>query len=1078
MIHAVRTVLVRSSTGVSIALLSFATAARADFDYLNFNSTAGLTLVGAASATGGVLRLVPASGTQSGGAWFATKQLVASGFETTFQFQLQSANGADGFAFVLQNTTGAWIGGNGCELGYHGLANSVAVEFDTYSNPGCSVANVNDPAGIHVSIHTLGIGANSVAESASIGSTLATPNFTDGGVHTARVRYAAGVLSVFVDNLAQPVVSAPLALDSLLALDVGRAWVGFTAATGGLAESHDVLSWSFDETVPTGGNLPPLAPTITEPGTAGQVLNAADVHMECAAFSDPDAGDEHFCTDWEIWTVSPSQRVWSTLCITGVERLHTHLGDGDFENSHAGRTELFPSTNYVLRVRHSDDSGDPLTRWSPWSQRNFSTGAVAQIFPLELDDISPTPPVTWRLAGTATPLVLPPAATPIRVFIESASGAPLFEIRGNDGLTNLHFDHPELAAHAAIRVRVVSGSSAYVMPESDLTFVDHHCEPHTLHLSSATFTPNGVAVFWINSAGASFVGNTTQTSPVFTTLLRAPNPAWSARQEGFKVEVVATGFQLPINIAFKPNAGPLSTDALLYVTELYGVIKVVRRNRTVGVYASGLLNFSPTGAFPGSGEQGLTGLVVDPATGDLIAGMLYAPLVNPANHYPKLVRFSSNDGGLTAATQSTILDMAGETQGQSHQISNLTLLPDGTLLCHMGDGFNSATAQNLSSFRGKILRLHLDGSPVTTNPFYNAGDGISARDYVFAYGVRNPFGGEYRAADGFQYCVENGPSVDRFAKIVSGRNYGWNGSDASMSNFALHNWNPATGPVNLAFIQPETFGGSGFPASSQGHAFVAESGPTYATGQNSQGKRVTEWILDANGALVAGPLPFLEYVGFQKATACGLEAGPDGLYMTDLYRDFGTNPVAAGANLLRIYYEAPADCNGNGIDDVCDLVHGMSADADLNGIPDECDCRGVNYCTAKTNSAGCVPQIAATGSASLGGLDDFVVSASNLLNQRQGLMLWGLTPTAVPFGGGTRCVAAPSVRMPQQSAGGSASGLDCTGAFTQPFSDAYMASQSLTAGMHVHFQFWSRDSGFAPPNSIGLTDALRVMLCP
>jgi glucose/arabinose dehydrogenase len=1078
MFNAPRASLVRRFSGLSFGVLALSTAARADFDFLNFNSTPGLALFGSAGATGGVLRLVPASGDQVGGAWFATKQLVSSGFETTFQFQLQSANGADGFAFVLQNSASNFLGATGCELGYHGLANSLAVEFDTYTNASCSVPNVNDPAGVHVSIHTLGTGANSVAESASIGSTLATPNFTDGGVHTARVRYSAGVLSVFVDNLAQPVVSAPLALGSLLSLDAGRAWVGFTAATGGLAESHDVLDWSFDETVPTGGNLSPLAPTITEPGTNGQVLNAADVHMECAAFSDPDLGDSHFCTDWEIWSVSPSQRVWSTLCITGVERLHTHLGDGVFEGSHIGRTELFPSTNYVLRVRHSDDSGDPLTRWSPWTQRNFSTGALAQIFPLELDDVSHTPPIRWRLAGASTPLVLSPAPTATRVFLESASGALLFEIRGNDGLTNLFFDAPALAAHDAVRVRVHNGSAPYSLPASDLTFVDHDCETHTLYLPNVSLAAGAQAVYWINSAGASFTGNTSQTAPSFTTLARAPSPSWGARQDGFKVEVVATGLQLPVNLAFPANPGPLPTDPFVYVSELYGSIKVIQRNRVVGTYASGLLNFNPTGAFPGSGEQGLAGLVVDPATGDLVAGMLYAPVVNPSNHYPKLVRFSSNDGGLTAATQTTILDMAGETQGQSHQISNLTLLPDGTLLCHMGDGFDSSTAQNLNSFRGKILRLRLDGTPVASNPFYNAGDGITARDYVYAYGVRNPFGGEYRAADGFQYCVENGPSVDRFAKIVSGRNYGWNGSDQSMTNFALYNWNPASGPVNLAFVQPETFGGSGFPAGSMGHAFVTESGPTYATGQNSQGKRVTEWILDANGALVAGPIPFLEYTGFLKATACGLEAGPDGLYMTDLYRDLGTNPVAAGANVLRIYYEAPNDCNANGIDDVCDVVSGTSADADLNGVPDECDCRGTRYCAAKANSAGCTPQIGSSGAATLAGPDDFVITASNVLNQRQGLLLWGFSPAAVPFGGGTRCVAAPSRRMPQQNSGGSASGVDCSGAYSQPFSDAHMASQALAVGALVHFQFWSRDSGFSAPDNIGLTDALRVMVCP
>ncbi|MCC7013050.1 MAG: PQQ-dependent sugar dehydrogenase [Planctomycetes bacterium] len=1052
--------------------------ARADFDFPDFASTAGLAMVGSTSTSGVVLRLVPATGNSAGAAWYSLKQSVASGFETTFQFQLESTAGADGFAFLLQNTTSAPLGGTGCELGYHGLANSLAVEFDTYVNAGCSVAGVNDPAGLHVSVHSNGTGANSVAESFALASTLGVPDFADGGVHTARVRYASGVLSVFVDNLALPVLSTPLALGSLLNLDNGRAWAGFSAATGGLAERHDVLSWSFVESPPTGGNLPPFAPTITEPSANGQVVNAADVHMETGPFADPDAGDQHFCTDWEIWTVTPFERVWFTSCITGVERLHTHLGDGTFENSHAGLSELIASTNYTLRVRHSDDSNDPLTRWSAWSQRTFATGAPTQTFPLEIEDIAHTPPLRWTLADTSTPLVWPQMTTPPRLVIEEATGVPFFEIVGHNGVSNTFVDAPPMAHHEALRVRIVNGSTAYSLAASDLTFVDDDCETHEVVLPAVSLAANGVATYWITASGASFVGNASQTTPTFITLARSPSPAWSTHQEGFQVEVVATGFQLPVNIAFVPNAGPGPSEPLLYVTELYGKIKVVQRNRLVGVYAANLLNFNPTGAFPGSGEQGLTGITVDPQSGDVIAALLYAPVVNPANHFPKLVRFSSTDGGHTAAQQTTLLDMVGETQGQSHQISNLTLLPDGTLLCHMGDGFDAATAQNLNSYRGKILRLHLDGSPVASNPFYNALDGITARDYVYAYGVRNPFGGEWRAADNSQYCVENGPSVDRFSRIVSGRNYLWDGSDASMANFALYNWNPAHGPVNLAFIQPETFGGSGFPASSMGHAFVSESGPTYALGQNAQGKRITEWVLDANGALVSGPRRFVEYSGYRRATACGLEAGPDGLYFTDLYADLGSNPVAAGSNLLRVFYSEPSDCNGNGSDDVCDVSSGASADQDLNGVPDECDCRGTRYCDARVNSLGCTPRIDSSGAATLGLPDDFVVRATSVLSGKQGLLMWGTAPASIPFGGGTRCVATPIRRMPVQSSGGTPGGNDCSGSYAQPFSDADMAANGFTLGTLVYFQFWSRDPGYAPPNNVGLTDALRVMVCP
>ena len=116
-------------------------------------------------------------------------------------------------------------------------------------------------------------------------------------------------------------------------------------------------------------------------------------------------------------------------------------------------------------------------------------------------------------------------------------------------------------------------------------------------------------------------------------------------------------------------------------------------------------------------------------------------------HYPKVERLHSTDGGRTMATRTILLNMQPETQGQSHQISNITIGPDGKLYVHMGDGFNAATALNLDQYRGKVLRMNLDGTAPTDNPFYNAADGINARDYVFTYGHRNPFGGAWRAAN-------------------------------------------------------------------------------------------------------------------------------------------------------------------------------------------------------------------------------------------------------------------------------------------------------------------------------------------
>jgi hypothetical protein len=204
--------------------------------------------------------------------------------------------------------------------------------------------------------------------------------------------------------------------------------------------------------------------------------------------------------------------------------------------------------------------------------------------------------------------------------------------------------------------------------------------------------------------------------------------------------------------------------------------------------------------------------------------------------------------------------------------------------------------------------VNLDGSAPADNPFYNAADGMTARDLVFAWGLRNPFGGAWRDADGALWEVENGPSTDRLAKIVAGRNYLWDGSDASMANFAAYLWSPSHAPVNIAFTQASAFSGSGFPAEKMNHAFVSESGPTYAPGPQGIGKRVAEFVLDGAGDLVAGPLPLVEYIGAGRGTAVALAAGPDGLYISDLYKNFGAaSPTEAGASVFRVVWTGIAD---------------------------------------------------------------------------------------------------------------------------------------------------------------------------
>lgn len=361
--------------------------------------------------------------------------------------------------------------------------------------------------------------------------------------------------------------------------------------------------------------------------------------------------------------------------------------------------------------------------------------------------------------------------------------------------------------------------------------------------------------------------------------------------KGFVVEKVVSDLFLPVNITFVPNPQADADAPIYYITELYGRVKVVLRNGEVGVYADSLLNFSPTGNFPGSGEMGVSGIVVEPNTGDLFVTMVY----DDNGIKNKVVRMGSSDGGRTVNTIETLLDgIPGPPQ--SHQIHAATIGPDGKLYVQVGDGFNSASAQDDNDLRGKILRLNFDGSIPADNP--------DPTSYVYAKGLRNPFGGAWREADGLLYVSDNGPNRDdRLVKVEAGGNLGW---PNSLTAAALKLWNPPVAPTAVSFCN-----GSGFPEDLRGRLFVGLSGPTFHPGQTQSGKRIEMFTLGEDGSVSAEAV-FLNYIGGGRATVVGLTFGPDGLYFTDLYGEdgFDSNGITH-ANVYRVYYDPNTSVEDN-----------------------------------------------------------------------------------------------------------------------------------------------------------------------
>lgn len=137
-----------------------------------------------------------------------------------------------------------------------------------------------------------------------------------------------------------------------------------------------------------------------------------------------------------------------------------------------------------------------------------------------------------------------------------------------------------------------------------------------------------------------------------------------------------------------------------------------------------------------------------------------------------------------------------------------------------------------------------------------------------------------------------------------------------------------------------------------------------------------------------------------------------------------------------------------------------------------------SYCTGKVNSLGCTPGMFYTGSASASAATPFTVRATNVLNQKSGLLFYGYGPNSSPFQGGVLCVKPPTLRSAVQNSGGSTSGSDCTGVLTLDFNQRIQGGvdPALVLGQEVFCQYWSRDPGSASTTS--LSNALRFLINP
>ncbi len=243
------------------------------FDYKDFRKATDILLEGSAQKQSSYAVLTPAEAGQKGGLWHHQKVKVKNGFSTQFTFKMtgsgisytgESQEGADGIAFVIHNNASATgLGTHGGGIGYEGVPNCIAIEFDNWRND-----EYNEPNDNHIAIHTLGAAPNTAqtAGIVAINSNLPT-RLENGKKHTVRIEYEKGVIEIFLNDLS--VLKKQIDISKTLSLDNETAWVGFTASTGAAFCSQEIHAWQFK------GDLPP--PPKEEPEKPKTLENRAIV---------------------------------------------------------------------------------------------------------------------------------------------------------------------------------------------------------------------------------------------------------------------------------------------------------------------------------------------------------------------------------------------------------------------------------------------------------------------------------------------------------------------------------------------------------------------------------------------------------------------------------------------------------------------------------------------------------------------------------------------------------------------------------------------------------------------------------
>ncbi len=195
-----------------------------------------------------------------GSVWYDKLMPINAGFVSEFKFRMTRNDNIQnaiedpgstegGLAFVIQNSSTTALGETDFGIGYMGIPNGIAIEFDSYKNDEDSYDDQNDPSDGHIAV--MGMSAGALSSHHDAQKTFANVELKDDStVYHCKVKYD-GIqqkLTIYFAEDGQALKEViSLTIDLSLSIDLkddAWAYIGFTAANGSVAQTHDIFDWS------------------------------------------------------------------------------------------------------------------------------------------------------------------------------------------------------------------------------------------------------------------------------------------------------------------------------------------------------------------------------------------------------------------------------------------------------------------------------------------------------------------------------------------------------------------------------------------------------------------------------------------------------------------------------------------------------------------------------------------------------------------------------------------------------------------------------------------------------------------